>query len=112
LQRRIWVAEDTGGIAGFAVGRVLAAGGAVEAELESVAVAAKVRRQGVGRALCAAVIAWSRERGAPAVELEVRASSQGAIALYTALGFVPNGRRAMYYRHPVEDALLMSLSVL
>jgi ribosomal-protein-alanine N-acetyltransferase len=46
-----------------------------------------------------------------ALELEVRAGSGGAIALYAGLGFVVAGRRVGYYREPVEDALLMRLDL-
>jgi ribosomal-protein-alanine N-acetyltransferase len=46
-----------------------------------------------------------------ALELEVRAGSGGAIALYAGLGFVVAGRRAGYYREPEEDALLMRLDL-
>ena len=45
------------------------------------------------------------------MELEVRAGSVGAIALYEGLGFVVVGRRRGYYREPVEDALLMRLEL-
>ena len=45
------------------------------------------------------------------MELEVRAGSVGAIALYGGLGFVVVGRRKGYYREPVEDALLMKLEL-
>jgi ribosomal-protein-alanine N-acetyltransferase len=46
-----------------------------------------------------------------ALELEVRAGSIGAIALYSSVGFVVAGRRRDYYREPVEDALLMRLDL-
>jgi ribosomal-protein-alanine N-acetyltransferase len=78
-------------------------------ELESVVVGVSARRSGVGRILCEAVVRWCRERGATEVELEVRAGSVGAMALYKGLGFVAVGERAGYYRDPVEDALLMQL---
>jgi ribosomal-protein-alanine N-acetyltransferase len=60
-----------------------------------------------GRALCAAVLEWCRARGADAVELEVRAGSLGAIALYRQLRFIEVGRRSAYYRNPEDDAVLM-----
>ncbi len=66
---------------------------------------------GVGAALCEAVVAWCAGRGATEVELEVRAGSAGAIALYERLGFVAVGRRPGYYRSPMEDAVLMRLEV-
>lgn len=107
VRRRLFVAEMDAAVIGFAVGKV--AGDL--AELESVAVDLRMRRGGVGRALCAAVIAWSREESATAVELEVRAASAGAIELYRGLGFVPVGQRSRYYSAPVDDALLMRLGL-
>jgi ribosomal-protein-alanine N-acetyltransferase len=103
--------EAQGGLLGFAVGKIIGPSGEGVAELESVAVEAAARRSGVGRALCAAVVDWCGELGAAALELEVRTGSVGAIALYTGLGFVGIGRRAGYYREPVEDALLMRLDL-
>jgi [ribosomal protein S18]-alanine N-acetyltransferase len=108
VRRCLFVAEAGNGLVGFAVGKVIA--GSV-AELESVAVEAGMRRGGVGRALCEAVVDWCRELGAEALELEVRAESVGAIALYEGLGFVAAGRRRAYYEGPVEDALLMGLDL-
>jgi ribosomal-protein-alanine N-acetyltransferase len=80
-------------------------------ELESVAVDETARRRGVGRSLCEAVVDWSRGQGAMEIELEVRAGSEGAIALYAGLGFVVVGRRGSYYRNPDEDAVLMQLKL-
>ncbi len=101
--RASFVAEDSGCIVGFAV--VSCAG--VLAELESVVVSKPARRQGVGKALCLQVVHWSRKAGASELELEVRASSDGALSLYHSLGFVEQGRRKEYYRNPTEDAVLM-----
>jgi ribosomal-protein-alanine N-acetyltransferase len=39
--------------------------------------------------------------------LEVRVTNYGAQALYTKLGFVPNGIRKEYYQDDKEDALIM-----
>jgi len=80
-------------------------------ELESVAVSSDARRAGVGRSLCAAVIEWCRTQGAAEIELEVRAGSAGAIALYLGLGFVAEGRRSGYYREPTDDGVLMRLKL-
>jgi [ribosomal protein S18]-alanine N-acetyltransferase len=111
VRRRLFVAEDEAGLLGFAVGKVLASEAVSLGELESVAVGGSTRRSGVGRMLCEAVIGWCMERGATEVELEVRAGSMGAIALYRGLGFVVVGERAGYYRDPAEDALLMQLKL-
>jgi len=80
-------------------------------ELESVAVEGAARRMGLGRALCGVVIEWCKRQGAAVVELEVRAGSGGAIALYSGLGFVVTGRRGGYYQRPAEDAILMRLDL-
>jgi [ribosomal protein S18]-alanine N-acetyltransferase len=108
VRRCLMVAEVEGRLAGFAVGKVVAAS---VGELESVAVVGEARRLGVGRALCLAVMEWCRAQGVGAMELEVRAGSAGAIGLYEGLGFVAVGRRRGYYREPVEDALLMQMEL-
>lgn len=108
VRRCLFVAEAEGGLVGFAVGKVIDAS---VAELESVAVRAEVRRRGVGRALCGAVTEWCRAEGTAALELEVRAASAGAIALYAGLGFVEVGLRRGYYTAPMEDAVLMRLEL-
>ena len=46
-------------------------------------------------------------RGAKNLTLEVRASNQGAQALYRAFGFAPAGIRKGYYVETNEDALIM-----
>jgi ribosomal-protein-alanine N-acetyltransferase len=107
--RRLFVAEERAGLLGFAVGKVLISGAVSLGELESVAVSVPARRGGVGRMLCEAVVGWCRGQDVTEVELEVRAGSAGAIALYAELGFLVVGRRAGYYRDPMEDALLMQL---
>lgn len=110
VRRCLFVAEAEELLVGFAVGTVIECGGS--AELESVAVREEARRRGVGRALCGAVTVWCSAQGAAAaLELEVRAASAGAIALYTELGFVPVGLRRGYYREPSDDAVLMRLEL-
>jgi ribosomal-protein-alanine N-acetyltransferase len=110
-RRVLLVAESEGRVVGFAVGAVMVLGDTVVGELESVAVEEAARRSGIGAALCGAVVAWCAGKGAMEVELEVRAGSAGAMALYGRLGFVAVGRRPGYYRSPVEDAVLMRLEV-
>jgi ribosomal-protein-alanine N-acetyltransferase len=111
MRRCFFVAEVEGRLLGFSVGKVIGLGAGAVAELESVAVDGSVRRLGVGRALCEAVVSCCRAQGAEALELEVRAGSDGAIALYTSLGFSATGRRGGYYLEPVEDAVLMRLNL-
>ena len=111
VKRCLLVAEAGERLVGFAVGKVVGSGEGSFAELESVVVEVAARRHGVGRTLCGAVMAWCREQSAAALELEVRAGSDGAIALYGGLGFTVVGRRAGYYREPVEDAVMMRLEL-
>ena len=112
VRRCLMIAQaEQGRPLGFAVGKVVGSGLEVVGEIESVAVDLAARRAGVGRSLCEAVIDWCSRQGARAVELEVRAGSVGAIALYGGVGFVSMSRRKGYYRKPVEDALLMKLEL-
>ena len=108
-KRHLIVAYRDQELVGFAVAAFNAADQL--AELESVVVTAHARRLGIGRALCAAVLDWSRAQGATEVILEVRATSAGAITLYAALGFKQIGRRPRYYRDPEDDALAMRLQL-
>ena len=78
-----------------------------EGELANLAVAPDARRQGIASELLDAVLEDARERGTAQVFLEVRESNSAARALYSARGFDEVGRRKGYYRHPVEDALIL-----
>ncbi len=93
------------GVQGFAIA-VQTAG---TAELEAVVTAPEHRRKGIGTALLAAVVAWSRSLGAERLLLEARASNGNALRLYEKLGFERDGTRPGYYRNPEEDAVLLSL---
>lgn len=110
VERCLLVAQsDDGQIVGFAVAGLVRGTDGAESwgELESVAVTAKERRNGVGKALCEALVLWCEGRGAAAIDLEVRAGSAGALAMYRGLGFAEVGRRRGYYHGPGEDAVLM-----
>jgi ribosomal-protein-alanine N-acetyltransferase len=99
------LAELEGRLAGFVVLQAIAD----STEIESICVAAEVRRRGIARMLSERAIAWARTRGAVALQLEVRVSNAAAIALYRSLGFHEQGRRKSYYSQPNEDAVLMSM---
>jgi ribosomal-protein-alanine N-acetyltransferase len=105
--RRVFVAEHWERVVGFIV--VGCAG--TLAEIESVAVADDVRRQGLGARLCTEGVDWARQRGATQIELEVRASNEAARRLYGAMGFEEQGTRRGYYADPVEDAVLMGMAL-
>lgn len=101
------VAETTEGVAGY----VVALDAADEGEILNLAVAPGGRRHGVGRALVNEVLAVLTERGVRHVYLEVRESNAAARALYAAHGFREVGRRAQYYRRPVENAIILRAAI-
>lgn len=95
---------------GFLIGRVVAG----EAEVLTIAVAPTQRRKGLGRRLMAGFMAECRNRAADRAFLEVAADNTAAIALYSAAGFAPEGRRKAYYPRPgagAVDALILSLTL-
>ena len=105
--RLLLVAEEAGGLCGFAI--ALHAAG--DWELENIVVASAARRRGLGAQLLGTVLAHARKSRAQRVFLEVRASNAAARALYGKLGFVAAGRRAAYYQNPVEDAIVYAFPI-
>jgi [ribosomal protein S18]-alanine N-acetyltransferase len=77
-----------------------------EAEILTLAVEPRVRRQGVATALLTKALAEARGRGARSVLLEVSVSNAAARALYGRAGFVEVGRRQRYYADGA-DALIL-----
>ncbi len=96
------VVEEGRDVLGFLVARALGP----EWEIENVAVAASVRRRGLGLQLLCEFLQLARSRGATIIFLEVRESNVAARRLYDKAAFLLVGRRPSYYNHPVEDALV------
>jgi ribosomal-protein-alanine N-acetyltransferase len=94
-------------IVGFIVARQMAD----EIHVNNVAVRPEYRRLRIGAKLLRAVLAWGGENDCAQAVLEVRAQNIAAQKLYQACGFEVIGRRRRYYKAPVEDALLMSVSL-
>ena len=105
LPQRAQIAQKS--IIGFIVARQMAD----EIHVNNVAVRPEYRRLGIGEKLLRAVLAWGRDRASAQAVLEVRAENAAAQKLYQACGFEVIGRRRRYYKAPVEDALLMALSL-
>lgn len=78
-----------------------------EAEIANLAVAPDLRGRGIGAALLDLALVEATAHGCATMYLEVRDSNGPARALYASRGFEQVGRRRGYYRHPVEDALVL-----
>lgn len=78
-----------------------------EAELWSIAVAPRFRRQGIAKSFLQEACRRLSDTGAEKLFLEVRGSNTPALELYHSLGFTLVARRKDYYSNPREDALVM-----
>lgn len=78
-----------------------------EGHITNIAVHPAFQRQGIGHGLMDVITIAAVQRGVVAMTLEVRVTNTGAQALYTKLGFVPEGIRKEYYQDDKEDALIM-----
>lgn len=87
------------GYAGIALGP--------DADVMTIGVLAEARGRGAGRLLLEDLLAAALRAGARRVFLEVRASNEAALSLYTRSGFVRIGRIRRYFHHPTEDAVTM-----
>jgi ribosomal-protein-alanine N-acetyltransferase len=99
------VAEDI--IIGRILGYVVAWFVVDEGEIANLAVSDDVRRGGIGARLLDHALETAAKRHARVVFLEVRESNTAAQALYASRRFSVAGRRAKYYRKPLEDALVL-----
>ena len=78
-----------------------------ESDMMNVAVHPDYRKQGIATALIVGLVEELRKRGSRCLTLEVRASNETAISVYSKLDFQEVGRRKNYYRNPREDALIL-----
>ncbi len=102
--RYFCVATDGENIIGYAGVMVIAPG--VEADILTVGVLDTYRKQGIGRAFMDQLEAWSIQREAPAMMLEVDVENIAAVALYKSLGYSIISTRKDYYG-PSLDAFVM-----
>ena len=78
-----------------------------ELHINTIAVAAALRRQGLAMRLMEHVMRGAAREGARRATLEVRRSNAAALALYQRLGFTITAVRPRYYSQPEEDALIL-----
>ncbi len=98
-----YVAESDGEIVG-GCGVLMVAG---EGNITNVAVAEKMRNQGIGTKMVRYLMEKGTQSGLSAYTLEVRVSNAAAIHVYEKLGFCSEGIRPNFYEKPVEDAMIM-----
>lgn len=101
------IAERAGEVVGYLIGRAVAG----EGEILNLAVSPDQRRNGLGSRILEAGLTALGRAGATRVWLEVRESNRAAQELYLKRGFAAAGRRARYYRSPVEDALVFQMAL-
>lgn len=79
-----------------------------EGYIDNIAVFPQARRKGIGSALVNALCTYGEQNGLVFVTLEVRPSNEPALSLYQKYGFQQEGIRRGYYRHPTEDAWILT----
>jgi len=95
--------EETSRVLGYAGLHVVLDEGYVD----NIAVLPECRRQGIAGQMLEVMLRFGEAKLA-FLTLEVRASNEGALALYRKYGFSEAGRRKNYYENPKEDALLLT----
>jgi ribosomal-protein-alanine N-acetyltransferase len=78
----------------------------LDADVLTLTVAPKYRRQGIGMALLDQLITWAKLRKAPAIFLEVREGNVEASPLYESAGFEPISVRSNYYSLGVNAVIM------
>lgn len=79
-----------------------------EGFITNVAVHPAYRRQGIAACLMDEIKEYGKNHDLTRITLEVRASNDAAIALYTKMGFEKDGVRPGFYDSPKEDAFIYS----
>ena len=78
-----------------------------QAEIHRIAIVPFIRKMGIGTLLFQEFERRYQELGVETIYLEVRESNEAAYQFYLKNGFEEYGRRAKYYKDPIEDAVLM-----
>lgn len=92
-----WIAEEDGGLAGFAIVEWRRRRGGISAYIQTLEVAPERRGHGVGSELLRRVEDSARTAQAVAIWLHVDAQNSQAIQLYEAHGYDCAGREEDYY---------------
>ncbi len=99
-----FVAERFGNVIGYIGTNIVAD----ECYITNVAVTKSERRKGIARRLLGKAEETAKEYSCRFITLEVRASNEAAISLYSGQGYKQCGLRKNYYTAPDEDGLIMT----
>ena len=99
----IYVWRDRNRISGY----IIAEHVLDQAEIHRIAIVPFIRKMGIGTLLFQEFERRYQELGVETIYLEVRESNEAAYQFYLKNGFEEYGRRAKYYKDPIEDAVLM-----
>ena len=99
----IYVWRDRNRISGY----IIAEHVLEQAEIHRIAIVPFIRKMGIGTLLFQEFERRYRKLGVETIYLEVRESNEAASQFYLKNGFEEYGRRAKYYKDPIEDAVLM-----
>jgi ribosomal-protein-alanine N-acetyltransferase len=102
-----WVTEEKDQVTGFLVARRIAS----DLEILNFAVRPDERQKGVGTLLIREAVAWGKTFAAHKAFLEVRSSNLAALRFYERQGFEVTGHRPRYYAAPIEDALVLAVTL-
>lgn len=109
---RLLLGEQGVAFVAIASGRVVAYGGMMtvldEGQITNIAVLSDFRRMGIGRRIMDTLEGFALEHGISMLSLEVRESNLAARKLYVSCGWREEGIRKNFYRHPCENAVVMT----
>ncbi|MBC9824315.1 MAG: ribosomal protein S18-alanine N-acetyltransferase [Carnobacterium inhibens] len=82
-----------------------------EAEITTFGIVSAYKNQGIGQLFLRSFIDYLKENEIKTVFLEVREQNKSAIVVYKKIGFETIATRKNYYHDPIENALIMQLSI-
>ena len=83
-----------------------------EGEITNVAVEPSWQNRGIGRGMMGYLLQQASCQGVRRIVLEVRVSNENAIHLYESIGFKSCGIRKNLYDMPMEDGIIMEISIM
>ncbi len=104
--------SEAGECVGFLVGRRIPGDESQnEFEVYNIGVSTLMQRKGIGTALIEELLHVCKRDRIKAIWLDVRLSNNNARAFYEQFGFLNSTIRRNFYRDPVEDGIVMKLTV-